>query len=46
MNPYYPHLFEPLKLKNGMTMKNRIVASPTHHSAVSNPPNNLFNETG
>lgn len=46
MNPYYPHLFQPLKLKNGMVMKNRIVGSPTHHSAVTDPPNNLFNNVG
>ena len=28
MNPYYPHLFSPLKVKN-LTYRNRIFASPT-----------------
>ena len=46
MNPYYPHLFEPLKLKSGKVMKNRIVGAPTHHSAVTTPPSNLFNDFG
>ena len=27
MNPYYPHLFEPLTIK-GVTFKNRVLASP------------------
>lgn len=45
-NPYYPHLFQPLTLKNGMILKNRIFASPTHHAGVVNPPSNTFNEWG
>ena len=46
MNKYYPSLFQPLTLKSGAIMKNRIATSPTHHMTAGTPPHYFFNQIG
>ncbi len=45
-NPFFPNLFQPLTLKNGMVLKNRIITAPTHMSTAGTPPYYMFNQVG